>query len=97
MRHTRLIADLCRRHDRKREQLARVVDITVTHTSDAGLDVVFEMYQGDVCRFVITGTRCGMVITYHALTNELCRKPRGARPWYTDASHINGYDIIRNI
>lgn len=89
-----LIAQVIKRHDRKREQLERVQDICIHLTSDDGIMIDCELYSDNICRFLITGTRCSMTITYNTLTWELTRKPRGKRPWHTDWIHANAGDIL---
>ncbi len=92
-----LIARLCKVHEIKKEQLERLKDITLNCTSDAGIDIDLELYDNSICRFIVNGTRSKMTITYNALTWELTRKPRNAKPWETAHIHANAYDILRKI
>lgn len=90
-----LVAQVIKRNETKRKQLEKVADICCHLTSDAGISIVAEMYSNNIVRFLITGTRCGMTITYNTLTWEIVRKPRGEKPWYTEKEyHHNAWDIL---
>lgn len=89
-----LIAKVVNLHDKKRKQLEKVAEISCHLTSDAGIAVKTELYNNNICRFLITGTRCGMTITYNMLTWEIVRKPRGAAPWYTEWESANAWRIL---
>lgn len=67
----------------KLAQFNKLCDRCYYLTSDTGITVSMEMYDGNIVRLVITGTRCQMTVCYNALTWELLRKPRGAKPWFT--------------
>lgn len=77
----RHIASFLRQNPKKWEQLDKVQGITISCTSDDHIHVQLEMYDNNIVRFLITGTRCNMVICGNALTHEIIRKPRNARPW----------------
>lgn len=89
-----LIAQVVRKHEVKRLQLEKVAEISCHLTSDAGIHITAELYNNNICRFLIEGTRCGMTITYHTLTLEIVRKPRGEKPWYTTTETANAWDIL---
>lgn len=92
-----LIANVVRNNEKKMEQLKRVQSICLNLTSDDGISVDTEMYYDNIVRFRISGTRCGMVITYNTITGEIVRKPAGARPWHTEWEHIHVSDILRRV
>lgn len=89
-----LIAQVIRKHDVKRRQLETVADISAHLTSDAGIHIEAELYDNNICRFLIEGTRCRMTITYNTLTWELVRKPRGKKPWYKTTEQSNAWFIL---
>ena len=90
-----LIANVIKRHDKKRIQLEIVRDICVHLTSDDGIWITAELYNNNICRFLIKGTRSNMTITYNTKTWELTRKPRNEKPFYTTWLSSSVYDIIR--
>ena len=92
-----LIANVVRNNKEKMMQLEKVQDICIHLTSDDGILVYAEMYDGNIVRFLIRGTRCGMTITYNTITGELVRKPKGKKPWYTVWEQMNVSDIFRRI
>lgn len=75
------IANIIRRHPNKMDQLERVKSITVCMTSDDHINIVCEMYSENITRYLITGTRANMTITYKSDTDQIVRKPRGLEPW----------------
>lgn len=92
-----LIAQICKRHEVKKAQLEMVQEISIHLTSDDGISIEVELYDNNICRFLITGTRSSMTITYNTLTWELCRKPRNAKPWYTNWMHTNAIEILKQV
>lgn len=89
-----LIREVCKRNPKKREQLEKVRDISAHLTSADGIHVETEMYSGGIIRFCITGTRCGMVITYDPKTWKIVRKKRGEKPWWRNWCSIYVSDIL---
>lgn len=89
-----LIAQVIKRNSTKKTQLEKVAEISCHLTSDAGISIECEMYDNNIVRFLITGTRCGMTITYNTKTWEIVRKPRGAKPWYRTWESANAWDIL---
>lgn len=89
-----LIAQAIKRNEIKRQQLEKVAEISCHLTSDAGISIDAELYDNNICRFLIRGTRCGMTITFNTLTWEIVRKPRGAKPWYKTWEAANAWDIL---
>ncbi len=90
----RNIAVILKHNPKKVDQLKKVGDICCHLTSDDGISVDWEYYGGGLVRYLITGTRCGMTVTANAITNEIQRKPRGARPVFIGWEHINVGDIL---
>lgn len=89
-----LIAQVVKRNEKKRQQLEKVAEISCHLTSDAGINIEAELYNNNICRFLISGTRCGMTITYNTLTWEIVRKPRGEKPWYKTSEQSNAWFIL---
>lgn len=77
-----VISDI--RNARKMEQFLTLQDICFTMTSDDFIEVKCELYDNNVVRYLIYGTRCNMTLTYNALTQKTVRKSRKARPWHTE-------------
>lgn len=92
-----LIANICKRHSVKKTQLEAVQKITSHLTSDDGVLVEMELYDGNICRFLIKGTRSSVTITYNMLTWDLARKPINAKPWYTNWMHTHASDILERV
>ena len=90
-----LIVQVIKRNETKKRQLEKVADISCHLTSDAGIRIEAELYEGNICRFLITGTRCGMTITFDTHTLEIKRKPRGKKPVFTTWESSNAFDILR--
>lgn len=90
-----LIAQVIKRHDSKRKQLEKMQSICTHLTSDDGISIDAELYSGNICRFLITGTRCNMTITYNTITWELTRKPRNASPFHKAWMQSNITNILR--
>ena len=82
------------KHENKMRQFMKLKDICVALTSDAGITITSELYNNHICRFVIEGTRCNMVICYDTITWELKRKPRNEKPWDVTEIKSNCYDIL---
>ena len=66
----------------KARQVEKVASISSHLTSASSARVTCELYDGNIMRFVIVGTRSSATITANTITNEIVRKPRGAKPWY---------------
>lgn len=84
-------------HDKpeKIAQLQKVKDITVGLTSDDGIKISEELYNGGVIRWIITGTRSQMTITYNVNTKQIVRKARNEKPFMTsEYSNIYCYEIL---
>ena len=89
-----LIANIINRHEDKRKQLETIQSICIHLTSDDGITIEAELYDNNICRFLIKGTRCSMTITYDTLTWELCRKPKNTKPWHSTWIATNTYKIF---
>lgn len=83
----------------KVKQLIKVQSITIEMTSDDHIDVTCEMYDNNVVRYLIKGTRSNTTVTINTLTNEITRKPHKVNPLYTsDISHnLWCFEILEKI
>lgn len=77
------IANILRSNPIKLNQMKTVQDICYHLTSDDGIWITAELYNNNIVRYLIQGTRSGMTITAHTLTNSITRKPIGVKPWAT--------------
>lgn len=91
----RNIAVFLKHNPEKIAQLEKVQAITIWLTSDDWCEITCEMYEDGIERYLIRGTRSTMTITVKEPEHLLVRKPRGARPWYTDTVECWIHDIIR--
>lgn len=92
------IARAIRGNEKKMEQLTKLKDRCVYLTSSDGICITAELYEGNIARFVIEGTRSSMTVTVNTVKNEIVRKPRGAEPWYTvKMCNMNVYQIEEEI
>ena len=73
---------------KKKSQFQKVVDFSQNLTSQDTLAVTAELYDNNIVRYLIEGTRSSMTLTVNALTNEVKRKPRNAIPWYRNVAII---------
>ena len=90
----RQIANILKNNEKKREQLRKVGERSYYLTTQDRLDVTCEAYNNCIVRFVITGTRAGMVLTVNTLTGEIVRKPRNEKPWHTTYELIDWYKVV---
>ena len=93
----RNIAHVCLTHPEKMTQLETVRSITFDCTSDDEVQIVSELYNNNICRVRITGTRSRMTATYNTLSMELCRKKWGEIPWCAYGFRANCNDILSMI
>ena len=91
------IARILAGNTEKIKQLEKVEDISFHLTSDDGVDITCELYDNNIVRYLIKGTRCGMTITANTLTNEIMRKPRCIKPYRTDHVKSNVCYILARI
>ena len=85
------------RNARKLEQFMTAYDITEHITSDGGCDIKAELYNGNIVRYIITGTRSNVTITANTITCEIVRKKRNEKPWQVVEFHANFEDIAQLI
>ena len=83
-----------RENQKKKSQFQKVVDFSQNLTSQDTLDVIVELYDDNIVRYLIEGTRSSMTLTVNALTNEVKRKPRNVRPWFIDATAIRVEKVL---
>lgn len=92
------IARAIRGNEKKIEQLRKLKERCVYLTSSDGIHITAELYEGNIARFIIEGTRSNMTVTVNTITNQIIRKPRGAEPWYTvQAFNMNVSDIEEEV
>lgn len=91
------IARILTGNTEKIRQLEKIEDISCHLTSDDGIDITCELYDNNIVRYLIKGTRCGMTITANALTNEIMRKPNGIKPYRTEHITSNVCYILARI
>ena len=89
------IARIIRNNDKKIEQLQKVQGISINCTSDDHIRIKCELYQNNIARYLIEGTRSGMTITANTLTNELTRKHRNEKAWYEAEIECWAEDILK--
>ena len=87
------IADIIKENEIKIQQLQKVQSICMTITSDDGIDVDVELYSS-YTRYIITGTRCQMVICYDYNNKTFVRKKRNEKPELKKNYHTNCRDIF---
>lgn len=81
----RYIARMLVLYPQKYNQLDKIQTMCFHYTSDDIIKIGCELYEGNIIRYVIKGTRCNMTLAYNVKTLELARKPRGKAPWvYTE-------------
>ena len=56
-----------------------------------------ELYQNNIARYLIEGTRSGMTITANTLTNEITRKHRNEKAWYEAEVECWVEDILKHV
>ena len=93
----RHIARICLIHPKKMSQLETVQSISCNCTSDDAITIESELYNDNICRILITGTRSRMTMTFNTLTMEIKRKKRGEIPWYKDDFYANCSDIFNMV
>lgn len=77
-------------------QLDKIQDISFHMTSDDVVNVTVELFNNNVIRYLITGTRCNMTLCFNSLSFALCRKPRGEVAWFTNSFTCHAGDILRD-
>ena len=82
--------------DGKIAALDKVQDMCLRFTSDDAVDVTVEMFNNNVIRYLIKGTRCNMTLCFNSLTFALCRKPRGEVAWFSNSFSCHAGDILRD-
>ena len=93
----RNIVNIIKGNSKKINQLETVQDITFTCTSDDHINIICELYHGNIVRYVINGTRSGMVITADALTGEIVRKPYKENPWSVTETECYVSEILKEV
>ena len=89
------IARIMSYNPNKARQVEKVASISFHLTSASSARVTCELYDGNIMRFLIVGTRSSCTITANTITNEIVRKPRGAKPWYETEIDVEiDYDIM---
>lgn len=88
------IARIIRNKDKKIEQLNKVQSISINCTSDDHIRIKCELYHNNIVRYLIEGTMSGMTVTANTLTNEIVRKPRNEKAWYTAEVDCWASDIL---
>lgn len=91
------IANAIKNNPNKIEQLEKVKDITLHYTSDSNCRIVIEMYNNNIVRYIVNGTKAQTIITYNTTTKQLVRKPYKQNPWYTDFINCSVNDILREV
>ena len=91
------IANAIRNNYNKIEQLEKVKDITLNCTSDCNCTITIEMYNNNIVRYIVNGTRAQTTITYNTATKQIIRKPYKENPWYIDYIDCSINDILREV
>lgn len=91
----RNIALILKHNPQKVAQLEKVGDITVHMTSDDHVNIDIELYDNNIVRYLIEGTRSGCTMTVDMKTMKVIRKPRNLRPWVTAWTDMQVYEIVR--
>ena len=94
---TNNIAALIRGNEKKIEQLVKVQEITMVCTSDDHLNITCEMYDNNIVRYLLNGTRSGMVVTANTATKEIIRKPNGIKPWQVAETDCWAWEILKKV
>ena len=89
------IARIIKNNPKKIEQLNKVQDISIHCTSDDHIRIKCELYRNKIARYIITGTRSGMIITANIITGEIVRKPRSEKPWAEAETQTWVSDILK--
>lgn len=82
--------------DKKLADLDKMQGICLHLTSDDAMDVTVEMFNNNIIRYLIKGTRCNMTLCFNSMTFEICRKPRGENPWFSNSFSCYAGDILRD-
>lgn len=91
------IANAIKNNPNKIEQLEKVKDITLHYTSDNNCRIVIEMYNNNIVRYIVNGTKSQTIVTYNTATKQIVRKPYKEIPWYTDFINCSINDILREV
>lgn len=91
----RNIAVILKHNPQKVAQLEKVGDITVHLTSDDSVWCEVELYDNNIVRYLITGTRSSCTITADLKTMRVIRKPRNIKPWANAWVDLQVFDIVR--
>lgn len=71
------------KNPQKREQLEKVQSICVSLTSDDACSVRWELFDNNITRIIVDGTRSQFRVCFNSITGELVRKPYKATPFHT--------------
>lgn len=87
------IATILSYHIEKLEKLLTLQDITRNYTSDDGIEVKCELYNG-YTRYLLEGCRCNMILCFDVNSKELKRKKRNDIPEFIKTYYTNISDIL---
>lgn len=88
------IASIISYHVEKLEKLLKLQEITRNYTSDDGVEVQCELYNG-YTRYLLTGCRCNMTLCYDVNTKNLIRKKRNDKAEFIKHYYTNISDILK--
>lgn len=91
------LANVLRINETKMNQFLKIRDICEHLTSNDGITVEIELYDNNIVRYLIEGTRCKFTCTFNAIDKTVIRKPRNAKPFFTTWVKMNCSYVLEMI
>lgn len=81
-------------YPQKMEQFQKAYDRTFALTSSDSCDVTVEVYNNNIARYIVEGTRSKFSICFNPISMQLSRKPYKEKPWFYFSKNMNFSNIL---